>query len=166
MRNVSTATIVMAVLLTGEVWAGEKPVKIYVFAGQSNMEARYPRKFPEENHPELVKEENVWSVQGPDGGPIAEAGGFGVDRAMVYRIVEEVDQPIIVFRGAVGGKTLNKDFRPPSAVSERAPVHQGNRGVNNQVNSHRARGMIRSFTQLSWPQRKRRRVGLVRAAPE
>jgi len=107
---------VSLVTLLGSVFAADKPVKIYVFAGQSNMEARYPRKFLEEKYPELVKDLGIWQIQGSNRGLLAEARGFGTDRAMVYHIAGKVDQPIIVFRSAKGGTTLHRDWRPPSAV--------------------------------------------------
>jgi len=112
---------VMALLL-GQAQAAEKPVKIYVFAGQSNMEARYGKAFFEEKHPELVKDKKIWQVQvGRPSGPIDECPSFGTDRSMVYKLSEETGQEIVVFRSATGGTTLQADWRPPSAVKRAEP---------------------------------------------
>ena len=116
MKKIILVLCVMASLLT-QVQAAEKPVKIYIFAGQSNMEARYPKAFLEANHPELVKNQNIWNVQvGWPNRPIHECPSFGVDRAMVYKIAETTGQEIIVLRCAVGGTVLQTDWRPPSAM--------------------------------------------------
>jgi len=107
---------VMASLIT-QAQAAEKPVKIYIFAGQSNMESRYPQKFLEENHPELLAEKKIWHVQvGWPSGPIQECPSFGVDRSMIYKIANQTDQEVIVLRCAVGGTVLQTDWRSPSTV--------------------------------------------------
>lgn len=114
------AILITLVTLTTQCQSAEKPVKIYIFAGQSNMEARYPRTFLEEKHPELLTDKKVWSVQvGWPSQPIEKCPAFGVDRAMVYKIAEETGQEIIELRCAVGGTALHTQWRPPSAV-ERA----------------------------------------------
>jgi len=115
----SRAFLILALLasLTPQVRSAEKPVKIYIFAGQSNMEARYPRAFIEEKHPELLADKKIWNVQvGWPSRPIQESPAFGVDRAMVYKIAQETGQEIIVLRCAVGGTVLHTQWRPPSAV--------------------------------------------------
>ena len=94
----SRAFLILALLasLTPQVRSAEKPVKIYIFAGQSNMEARYPRAFIEEKHPELLADKKIWNVQvGWPSRPIQESPAFGVDRAMVYKIAQETGQEII-----------------------------------------------------------------------
>ncbi len=60
----------------------DKPIKIYGVAGQSNMEACYPRKFLEEKHPELVKDLGICYVSESGRNPLAGVGRFGVDHAM------------------------------------------------------------------------------------
>ena len=119
MKSRMLAIVAIIALSSGFATAADKPVKIYIFAGQSNMQDRYPREFLEKNHPELVKDKKVWQVSRGEGNsrrPMQECGGFGVDRAMVYAIADATDQDIIVFRSATGGTTLHFQWRPPSAV--------------------------------------------------
>ena len=101
----------------GGIHAADKPVKIYVFAGQSNMEARYGKDFLEKNHPNLLADRKIWHVDvGWPSGPIQDCANFGVDRAMVYQLAEATGQEIIVLRSAVGGTVLQTNWRPPGAV--------------------------------------------------
>jgi len=117
MSKVIIAMFAFTALLLGSVQGAEKPVKIYIFAGQSNMEARYGKDFLEKNHPELLKDKQIWHVQvGWTNGPIQACPNFGVDRAMVYKIAEGTGQDILVLRCAVGGTVLQTNWRPPSAV--------------------------------------------------
>lgn len=117
MNTTKITLFTCAALLFGSAQSAEKPVKIYIFAGQSNMEARYGKDFLEKNHPELLKDKKIWHVQvGWPSGPIQECPSFGADRAMVYKIAEETGQEIVVLRCAVGGTVLQTNWRPPSAV--------------------------------------------------
>ena len=97
-RTVLTIAAVTTVL-SGTVMGAEKPVKIYIFSGQSNMQARYgnQNEQPIENFFDIEKHKdkkiwhvavgNIWSRK-----PIQETPAFGVDRAMLYMIADEVDQ--------------------------------------------------------------------------
>ena len=156
MRSLLTAATMMSVLLTlsAATWAdvSKKPLKVYILAGQSNMEGQAkvetfdyigddPATAP------LLKEmrgpdgkprvcERVWisyltgspdknalgegigkltagygsrSNPAEDGGKIGPEFTFGIYASKAY------DGPILIIKTAWGGKSLNTDFRPPSA---------------------------------------------------
>jgi len=142
------AALCTAGLLVGE--AGAKPLKVYILAGQSNMEGHakvetfdYIGQDPATAG--LLKEmrgsdgkprvcEKVWisyltgggdklgegfgkltagygSRKNPkeDGGKIGPEFTFGITMSKAH------DGPILIIKTAWGGKSLNTDFRPPSA---------------------------------------------------
>ena len=156
MRSLFTAATMMSVLLTlsAATWAEapKKPLKVYILAGQSNMEGQAkvetfdyigddPATAP------LLKEmrgpdgkprvcERVWisyltgspdknalgegigkltagygsrSNPAEDGGKIGPEFTFGIYASKAY------DGPILIIKTAWGGKSLNTDFRSPSA---------------------------------------------------
>jgi alpha-galactosidase len=104
-----------------------KPVKIYLMAGQSNMQgkATYAGAVQEAN-PDLAKpRDDVWCVYaGQVSGPLRPGWGgspsnekaFGPELVMGKVLGDAVDNPIILFKSATGGTTLNLQWRPPSAV--------------------------------------------------
>jgi len=156
MRRLLTATAMMSVLLTlsAATWAEapKKPLKVYILAGQSNMEGQakvetFDYIGDDPNTAPMLKEmrgpdgkprvcERVWIsylTGSPDKGTMGEGTGkltagygsrsnptedggkigpeftFGIYASKAY------DGPILIIKTAWGGKSLNTDFRPPSA---------------------------------------------------
>ena len=129
------------ILLTGNGQvAAQKPLKVFILVGQSNMQGHAkvgtfehigmdPQTAPllnemqlEDGTPRIC--ENVWisylSSTGEKRGQLT--AGFGADEnkigpELTFGIYTQkrVDEPILVIKTAWGGKSLNTDFRPPSA---------------------------------------------------
>lgn len=130
-------------VFNGQAAAAEKPLKIYILAGQSNMQGHAhvrtfdhigmdPRTAP------ILKEmrnadgsprvcDNVW-ISSLGSAPEERHGkltaGFGaaargpkIGPEFTFGIYMQkyVDEPILIIKTAWGGKSLNTDFRPPSA---------------------------------------------------
>ncbi|MBT7700785.1 MAG: hypothetical protein HN700_10875 [Verrucomicrobia bacterium] len=139
MNNASIASVLacLSALLLGAATAAEKPLKIYILVGQSNMEGHGaistldymgedPTTVPmlkEIKTPggELRECEKVWiSYNGTRKGNLK--AGYGATPAKIgpeltFGIVmqKHVDEPILIIKNAWGGKSLHTDFRSPSA---------------------------------------------------
>ena len=130
-------------LSCGGVTAQEKPLKVFILAGQSNMQGHAhvrtfdalgldPKTAPileamrnADGTPQVC--EHVWisSIGSADEEEVGKlTAGFGA-RARGPKIGPEftfgiymqqlVNEPILIIKTAWGGKSLNTDFRPPSA---------------------------------------------------
>lgn len=101
-----------------------KTVKVFILAGQSNMEGPGQTKYLEENNMDnlLKKRDDVWCVYaGRVSGPLKPEYGFrrnnfGPELLMGHTLGDSIDNDIILFKSAIGGTTLHVDWRPPSAV--------------------------------------------------
>lgn len=104
------------------------PVKIYLMAGQSNIEGHnYMGEVCTERYPGIdVPRDDVWCVRpgrkisgplGPGfgGGPGAD-NVFGPELVMGRVLGDAIDNPIVLYKSAVGGTQLHTRWRPPSAV--------------------------------------------------
>ena len=143
-----TNVLVFAWLVTScciDVCAAEKPLKVYILVGQSNMQGHAqvrtfehigmdPKTAPildellnADGSPRSC--EQVWiSSIGHDGGETERHGqliaGYGaagrepkIGPEYTFGIYMQkfVKEPILIIKTAWGGKSLNTDFRPPSA---------------------------------------------------
>jgi len=136
-----------AVVLSSSISAA--PLKVYVLVGQSNMEGHaHVRTFDHigmdpGTAPLLKKMRNadgspkvcdkVWISYLTDGG-VKQGNltvGFGAQKngpkigpefTFGIAMEEALDEPILLIKTAWGGKSLNTDFRPPSAATEDKPV--------------------------------------------
>jgi len=108
--------------------ANQKPIKVYLIAGQSNAEGHnYFGKECIERYPDIDKpRDDAWcivpgkKISGPlgpgfGGGPGA-TNVFGPELVMGRILADELDNPIIFFKSALGGTQLHTRWRPPSAV--------------------------------------------------
>ena len=101
-----------------------KPVKIYVMAGQSNIEGPGSNRYIEKNVPELLKpREDVWCVfAGRVSGPLKPGYGFryqeqfGPELKFGHVLGDALDNEIVIIKSAIGGTTLHRHWRPPSTV--------------------------------------------------
>ncbi len=120
--------------------AVEKPLKVFLLVGQSNMQGHAriqtldhlgmdPKTQPlleqlrePDGTPKVI--EDVWisylSAGGEKHGPLT--AGFGADDTKIgpeltfgLTMQQKVGEPILLIKAAWGGKSLNTDFRPPSA---------------------------------------------------
>ncbi|MEM7697512.1 MAG: sialate O-acetylesterase [Verrucomicrobiota bacterium] len=117
-----------------------KPLKVFVLAGQSNMQGHarvstiehlgmsnettslHAKMIDESGDPRVL--DDVWisylSRDGEKSGPLTT--GFGADEDKIgpeltfgITIREILDEPVLLIKTAWGGKSLHTDFRPPSA---------------------------------------------------
>ena len=125
-RLITFLTFLFLLVLLGSC-SETKPVKIYIMAGQSNMEGPGQTKYLEKNNlTNLLEERNdVWCVYaGRVSGPLKPEYGFrrnnfGPELLFGHVLGDSLDNDLILFKSSIGGTTLHEDWRPPSAV-ERA----------------------------------------------
>ena len=151
-RTTIALAILTAICCGNAMAAGKKPLKVYILAGQSNMEGQAkvetfdyigddPATAP------MLKEmrgpdgkprvcERVWIsylTGSPDRGTLGEGfgkltagygsrsdpkedgGKIGPEFTFGIAMEKAYDGPILIIKTAWGGKSLNTDFRPPSA---------------------------------------------------
>ena len=152
MRNATILIAAITALCCSSTKGAEQPVKIYILAGQSNMEGQAkvetfdyigddPATAP------LLKElrgpdgkprvcERVWisyltgspdrdalgegfgkltAGYGARSNPTEDGGKIGPEFTFGLTMQKAYDGPILIIKTAWGGKSLNTDFRPPSA---------------------------------------------------
>jgi hypothetical protein len=132
------STIVVSIALACTAATGGGKVRVYVLAGQSNMEGyghvrTLARLGEEPAHAKLLAhlraKDGSWAVRddvfvhfrsGAKVGPLSV--GFGADAERIgpelgFGTVEgdARDEPVLLIKTAWGGKDLHFDFRPPSA---------------------------------------------------
>jgi len=119
-------------------WGAGKPLKIYILAGQSNMQGHaLPTTFPDMAkdpassalYKKLVDEDGkarvhdqvrvVAPCRGELHGPLTTGFGaagdkFGPELGFGVTLHENLKEPILIIKEAWGGKSLNNDFRSPS----------------------------------------------------
>jgi alpha-galactosidase len=144
MHRIASRAIIPLLLLVApilqQVGSAAPPLKIFLLAGQSNMEGHAHRKtiehlaMQEESRPLLnamVQPDMtpkthplVWissiNSQGIQSGPLTT--GFGANKEKIgpeltfgYFLQQRLGEPILLIKTAWGGKSLHTDFRPPSA---------------------------------------------------
>ena len=159
MNTIKLALLTLLLLPTGALHAADaaKPVKVFILAGQSNMEGQAvvdlegkdynqgkgtlatlmkdPAKAPMLKH--LRRSDGKWSVRddvwvhyqregrpllsGPLGVGFAVYGGthhFGPELQFGHVVGDALENPVLLIKTAWGGKSLFKDFRPPSSGGE------------------------------------------------
>lgn len=130
----------LGLLTSSPIAAVERPLKVFVLAGQSNMEghahvrtldhlAMNPETMPmlatirDEQGAFRVYERvriSYLSGQGVKQGPLtvgfgASAEKIGPELTLGIELYHALDEPILLIKTAWGGKSLHTDFRPPSA---------------------------------------------------
>ncbi|MDP6544965.1 MAG: sialate O-acetylesterase [Phycisphaerae bacterium] len=128
LNNKIIVAVLLCLIAAGSAQAADKkPIKIYLMAGQSNMEGHnYFGKECTTRFPGIDKpRDDVWCIRagkisGPlkcgFGGGAASDNIFGPELVMGRILGEAVDNPIVMFKSATGGTQLHTRWRPPSAV--------------------------------------------------
>jgi len=118
--------------------AAGRPMKVYILAGQSNMQGHAtPATFPsmaedpasralhakfvdESGNARVYEQVRVVSPGGAKHGPLtvgfgANDGKIGPELGFGVTMYGSLKEPILIIKEAWGGKSLNNDFRSPSA---------------------------------------------------
>jgi alpha-galactosidase len=127
-RKLTALTLLCLVTAAPAFAADKRPIKVYLMAGQSNMEGHnYFGPICTERFPGIDKpREDVWvcypgrKLSGPcttgfGGGPGA-TNVFGPEMVMGHILGNEIDNQIIFFKSCTGGTQLHTRWRPPAAV--------------------------------------------------
>ncbi|PQO46883.1 sialate O-acetylesterase [Blastopirellula marina] len=134
------SALVIAALAMQTSFAADKPLKVFILVGQSNMQGHAetrtlehmgqdPRTAPlrdkmldKNGEPKTI--DDVWisylTDSGERQGPLTVGYGatekkIGPELAFGIVMHEKLQEPILLIKTAWGGKSLNTDFRPPSA---------------------------------------------------
>ena len=146
-----TLTMLAAVLAAAAAGPGEPraPVKVFILAGQSNMEGqgmirgekpgtletlvKDPATAPRFKH--LVDAQGKWVVRedvwiwylGRTGGLTVgytpKEDAIGPELQFGHVVGDAIEAPVLLIKTAWGGKSLAKDFRPPGAGGEVGPFY-------------------------------------------
>ena len=131
-----------------------KPVKVFLLAGQSNMEGQgFVKADPKRNEGKgslefltknpataarfkhLLAKDGAWAVRDDvwihyldRKGPLTVGFGVNPDRIgpeLGFGIIvgDAIEEPVLLIKLAWGGKSLAKDFRPPSSGGEVGPYY-------------------------------------------
>ncbi len=150
-----TALVVGVLALATAADAADKPVQVFILAGQSNMEGHgvvkadpnrnggqgsleHVAKSPAtgERFKHLLDPEGGWAVRDDVWIHYLDrkgklTAGYGVNQDRIgpelgfgFVVGEAYDQPVLLIKLAWGGKSLGKDFRPPSAGGEVGPYYR------------------------------------------
>ncbi len=154
MTCIRFALILGWILSTAPLRAADKPVKVFILAGQSNMVgAGFVKADPKRNggkgsleylvknsatadrfknlvgqQGEWVVRDDVWIHYLDRKGRLTVGFGSGEDRigpelGFGQVVGDAFEEPVLLIKLAWGGKSLAKDFRPPSSGGEVGPYY-------------------------------------------
>ncbi len=147
LRTVKTFVAVVLLAGMGSARDADKPLKVYILVGQSNMQgqahvrtlehmtmdpaskALHEKLVDGDGKPRVYKDVQVAYLSGGRDGALEKQGpltcGFGSDGTKEdilgpefgfgVTLYEKLGEPILIIKTAWGGKSINTDFRPPSA---------------------------------------------------
>jgi alpha-galactosidase len=164
MRFSPLVAAVVGVFAAASLHADEKTVKVFVLAGQSNMEGKAPNALlerqavdPKTKHLFAhLRKDDKWIVRddvfvkfldrhGPLTIGYGSPGRTGVELEFGTLMGDHFEAPVILVKTAWGGHSLVKDFRPPSAgfptaeaLQKELEQAQANVKKNNEKNKKNA----------------------------
>ena len=116
--------LILACALGGPAAAQEPPLRIFLAAGQSNMEGPGSAAELEDVEPALLEpRDDVWCVYaGRPAGPLApgfgfRSGNFGPELKFGHVVGDALEERVVILKSAIGGTSLHVDWRPPGAVA-------------------------------------------------
>jgi len=146
---------VIFLTLSAAATAADKPVKVFILAGQSNMEGQgFIKADPQRNgglgslecltknparaakFSHLLDKDGKWAVRDDvwihyldrkgklTVGYGAKEDRIGPELGFGHVIGEAYEEPVLLIKLAWGGKSLAKDFRPPSSGGEVGPFYK------------------------------------------
>jgi alpha-galactosidase len=125
-----------ALVIMSPALAQGGPLKVFVLAGQSNMEGKAQNKlwehqatdsktaaffapFRDDDNASWVVRDDVWikflGRRGPLTLGFGSPGRTGLEFALGLRIGDRCEEPVLLIKTAWGGRSIRKDFRPPSS---------------------------------------------------
>ena len=132
-----------ALLPAVSVWAAEKPVRVFILAGQSNMEGKARNALLDYQATDAktrdlfahLRKDDHWIVRndvfikfldrsGPLTVGFGSPGCTGVELEFGTLMGEHFDEPVLLIKAAWGGHSLYKNFRSPSAGIPEAMVEK------------------------------------------
>ena len=150
MKNILCTLILLAAISAQAT--DKKPVKVFILAGQSNMEGK-GKVDPLLNHqihaPETkeffahfhkdgkyIEREDVWinflNRRGRLTVGFGSPGRIGPELEFGHVVGDHYEEPVLIIKTAWGGKSIGRDFRPPS--SGLPSKEELDEAVNNMVN--------------------------------
>lgn len=133
-RHQTIAVLLFSMLLSSSLFAQDKSVKVFILAGQSNMEGKAPNKLLEyqATAPKTQKlfahlrKDGEWMVRDDvfikfldRKGPLTIGFGSpnrtGPELEFGFKMGQHFEEPVLFIKTAWGGHSLYKNFRPPSA---------------------------------------------------
>ena len=149
MTQIKAASVLILVLALSASAFAEGPVKVFILAGQSNMEghgivpaeekrnggqgsleylatqpesaARYRHTRDPDGNWRLRDDVRIWYLERTGrltAGYGARSERIGPEFQFGHAIGDHFEQPVLLIKTAWGGKSLAKDFRPPSSGGE------------------------------------------------
>ncbi len=133
-RAVMAIAVVLACAAATDGFAADKPVKVFVLAGQSNMEGKAPNALLDHQATDAktkalfahLRKDDKWIVRDDvfikfldrSGGlttGFGSPGRTGVELEFGTMMGNHLEEPVLLVKAAWGGHSLYKNFRPPSA---------------------------------------------------
>ena len=136
-RSLILAAVGLTAALFADVTAAQAdPVKVFVLAGQSNMEGKAQNKLWEhqavdaktaaffaplrdDDNQQWVVRDDVWIKFFGRKGPLTlgfgSNGRTGLEYAFGVHVGDRLEAPVLLVKTAWGGRSIRKDFRPPSS---------------------------------------------------
>ena len=115
--------LLLALLPAAQETPKKPPLRIFVLAGQSNMEGPANAEELAQLAPELLEpREDVWCVyEGRPRGPLKpgfgfRSGNFGPELVFGHVVGDVLEEDVLIIKSGIGGTTLSGDWRSPSAV--------------------------------------------------
>lgn len=135
LRSLSVVCALAAALPVAEcVGQGRRPVRVFILAGQSNMEGKAQNRLLDHQAQDpataahyahwrsgdkWVERDDVWIKFWDRKGPLTIGYGSknrtGVELEFGHVMGERFKEPVLLIKTAWGGKSIYRDFRPPSA---------------------------------------------------
>ena len=142
----------LSIAFVFSIHADKKPVKVFILAGQSNMEGKggidpllnHQIKAPDTKEffahfhkdGEYIKREDVWinflNRRGRLTVGFGSPGRIGPELEFGHVVGDHYEEPVLIIKTAWGGKSIGRDFRPPS--SGLPPKEELDEAVKNMVN--------------------------------
>jgi hypothetical protein len=165
MKSLSILATIMG-MTTGLLRAADPQpmVRVFLFAGQSNMEGADAHTDQIDGYPEFrgagAAQDNVLytrlppenSATRPVWGPLAPAGSFGPEVTFARWITAKDDGPIAIIKSAIGGTTIAFDWNPEAPEKGQKLYPRTLRLVQESLKQLEERGLKFRLEGVMWHQ--------------